>query len=50
MAVHEIAAMIPHMPPGATERPGWQFEERDGRIVYPHIRNAASRLKHMKKY
>lgn len=50
MAVHEIAAMIPHMPPGATERPGWAFEKHNGKVVYPHIRNAANRLKHMKKY
>jgi len=50
MAVHEIAAMIPHMPPGATDRPGWQFETRDGKVVYPHIRNAANRLHHMQTY
>jgi hypothetical protein len=47
MAVHEIAAMIPHMPGGATERPGWQFEKRDGKVVYPHIRNAANRLDYL---
>ncbi len=49
MPVHEVAAMIPHMGPGATERPGWQFDKKDGKVIYPHIRNCANRLDYLKR-
>ena len=49
MPVHSIAAMIPHMGPNAEKRPGWQFPtDKDGKIIYPHIRNVADRTKYIK--
>lgn len=49
MAVHSIAAMIPHMGPNPEKRPGWQFpKDKDGKIIYPHIRNVADRTKYIK--
>ena len=45
MPIHEIASMIPHMGPNAVDRPGWAFDkDKDGKTIYPHIRNVASRL------
>jgi len=49
MPIHSIAAMIPHMGPNATERPGWQFDKKDGKVIYPHIRNCSNRLNSIKQ-
>lgn len=48
MPVHQIAAMIPHMDGDPTARPGWQFEKKDGKVIYPHIQNCANRLDYIK--
>ncbi len=46
MPVHQIAAMIPHMAKygDPTSRPGWQFEKKDGKVIYPHVQNSENRL------
>lgn len=43
MAVHDIAAMIPHMSGNPEERPGWQFDKVDGKVMFPYIKNTARR-------
>ena len=43
MAVHDIAAMIPHMSGNPEERPGWQFDKVDGKVRFPYIKNTARR-------
>ena len=49
MAVHSIAAMIPHMGPNPERRPGWQFpKDKEGKTIYPHIRNVADRTQYIK--
>lgn len=42
VAVHDIAAMIPHMTGDPTKRPGWNFEKIDGKTPFPYIKQAAS--------
>lgn len=50
MPIHEVASMIPHMGPNATDRPGWVFDtDKNGKTIYPHIRNVGNRLNYIGK-
>lgn len=42
VAVHDIAAMIPHMKGDPTTRPGWQFEKVNGKVLFPYIKQSSS--------
>ena len=51
MPIHEIASMIPHMGPNAVDRPGWVFDtDKNGKTIYPHIRNVANRLDYITRF
>jgi len=48
MAVHDIAALIPFMGSAPELRPGWNFDKRDGKVMFPHIKNCSSRAPYNK--